>query len=218
MDAHSRAPTARARRPSGRDAKIAARTARSARLRPLHHPQHSLLRGAGRGGTGAARAQRRHHPGGDRHRLPRRPGVARSCGRRPAPTCRASGCASRAACAARLVQRSAPREFTQYARNPARNVVIGGKPHRVRPGLRLPVRAQPRRGAPLRADRGLPQLREARLRVDLAAPLRRHHLRAGRPAGQQAALRHGLQPHEVQRQAVHGLGDRIRSAPRTPSR
>src|ERR1700723_4508500 len=26
-----------------------------------------------------------------------------------------------------LVQRSAPREFTQHARNPARNVVIGGK-------------------------------------------------------------------------------------------
>jgi trimethylamine--corrinoid protein Co-methyltransferase len=34
-----------------------------------------------------------------------------------------------------LVQRSAPREFTQYARNPARNVIIGGN----RTGLRAPL-------------------------------------------------------------------------------
>ena len=41
--------------------------------------------------------------------------------------CKASACIFRAACAARSCRRSAPREFTQHARNPARNVVIGGK-------------------------------------------------------------------------------------------
>ena len=39
------------------------------------------------------------------------------------------------------------------------------QPHGVCAGLRLAVRAQPRRGPSLRDDRGLPQFREARLRV-----------------------------------------------------
>ena len=39
------------------------------------------------------------------------------------------------------------------------------------------------------------------------APLGRHGLRAGRPAGEQAALRHGVRAHAVLGQAVHGLGD-----------
>ena len=106
-----------------------------------------------------------------------------------------------------LIQATAPREFMQHARNPARNVHDRRQEHRFRAGLWLPVHLQPRRRSPLRAHRGLPQLREARLPVEVAAPLRRDDLRAGGPAGQQAPLRHGLQPHEVQRQGLHGVRD-----------
>ena len=78
--------------------------------------------------------------------------------------------------------------------------------HGLRPELRLTVRARPRRRPALRHDRGLPQLREADLRVALPPPLGRDGLRAGRRAGQQAPPRHGLFAHPLQRQAVHGLG------------
>ena len=44
----------------------------------------------------------------------------------------ASGCISRAACVRGLVQATAPRDYVQHARNPARSVVIGGRPQRVR--------------------------------------------------------------------------------------
>ena len=86
--------------------------------------------------------------------------------------------------------------------------------HGVRAGVRLAVHPQPRRRPPLRAARGLPQLRQARLHGELAAPLGRHDLRAGRPAGQQAPPRHGVQPRQVQRQAVHGLGHGARARSR----
>ena len=63
-----------------------------------------------------------------------------------------------------IVQATAPRQFTQYARNPERNVEIGGMHTVFAPELRLAVRARPRQRPPLRHDRGLPQLREAGLR------------------------------------------------------
>ena len=50
----------------------------------------------------------------------------------PAPTSTASASASRAGCAAQIVQATAPREFTQHARNPAHNVQIGGDAHGLR--------------------------------------------------------------------------------------
>ena len=95
-------------------------------------------------------------------------------------------------------------------------------PHRrqfdgVRPGLRFAVHPERGRGPPLRPHRRLPQFRQARLHGEFAAPLGWHDLRTGRPAGQQAPSRHGVQPHQVQRQAVHGLGHCARSARRTAS-
>jgi trimethylamine---corrinoid protein Co-methyltransferase len=117
--------TARARRPSGRDAKRAARTARSAAFVPfitrkvpyyevlgaeglelLEHNADTILQEIGIDfrddpeslqllKTAGADVQ------GERVRFPR--GLCRS-----------------------LVRRSAPQEFTQHARNPARTVVIGG--------------------------------------------------------------------------------------------
>ena len=74
--------------------------------------------------------------------------------------------------------------------------------------LRLALRHGPGQGPPLRHDRGLPQFREARAVLALAASFRRHHLRAGRRARQQAPPRHGLQPHPLFGPRLHGLGDR----------
>ena len=108
--------------------------------------------------------------------------------------------------ARQLVQATAPREFTQVARNPAHNVEIGGT-HTV---------FAPAYGSPFVRDldggRRYGTIEDFRNFVKLAytdavpAPLGRHGLRAGRPAGQQAPLRHGLCAHALLRQAVHGLG------------
>ena len=47
------------------------------------------------------------------------------CSATPAPTSRASASGSRAGMCRQIVQATAPRQFTQYARNPERNVEIG---------------------------------------------------------------------------------------------
>ena len=107
-----------------------------------------------------------------------------------------------------LVQRSAPREFTQHARNPARSVVIGGKNTVFAPAYGSPfVRNldEGRRYARIEDFRNFVKLAYM---SRFAAPLGRHDLRAGRSAGQQAPLRHGVQPPEIQRQGVHGIGHR----------
>ena len=184
----SRAPPQRPRR----QARLARRPRRL--LDSLHHPQDPLLRGAERGRPGAARAQRRHHSGGNRHRFPRRSRGARDLegGRRR--RARASACISPRGMCRSLVQRTAPREFTQHARNPARNVVIGGKNTVFAPAYGSPfVRNldEGRRYARIEDFRNFVKLAYMRR---LAAPFGRHDLRAGRSAGQQAAPRHGLQP------------------------
>jgi trimethylamine---corrinoid protein Co-methyltransferase len=116
---------ARARRPSGRDAKIAARTARSAASVPyitrkipyyevlsaeglelLEHNAETILEEIGIDFRDDAEALELLRAAGadvrgERVHFPR--GMCRS-----------------------IVRRSAPREFTQHARNPARSVVIGG--------------------------------------------------------------------------------------------
>ena len=175
------------------------------RVDALHHAQDRRLRGAGRGGARDDRAQCGHHPRGNRHRVPRRPRGDRGlAGGRRRDRRRAR------ALSARHVPRHRPGE--RAARFRAARAQSGAQrsdrrqAHGVRAGVRLAVRAQPRRGPPLRDDRGLPQLRQACVPCAVAASLRRHDLRARRPAGEQAAFRHGVQPHEVQRQAVHGLG------------
>ena len=107
-----------------------------------------------------------------------------------------------------IVQATAPRQFTQYARNPERNVEIGGM-HTV---------FAPNYGSPFVRDldngRRYGTIEDFRNFVKLAyaspvpASLGRDGLRAGRRAGQQAPPRHGLFAHPLQRQAVHGLGHR----------
>ena len=116
---------ARARRPSGRDAKIAARTARSHAFVPfitrkipyyevlgteglelLEHNADTILEEVGiefREDPEALSLWKQAGAAieGERVRIPR--GMARA-----------------------LIQRHAPRQFVQHARNPARNVTIGG--------------------------------------------------------------------------------------------
>ncbi|HYB64188.1 MAG TPA: trimethylamine methyltransferase family protein, partial [Steroidobacteraceae bacterium] len=116
---------ARARRPSGRDAKIAARTARSHAFVPyitrnipyyevlsseglelLEHNADTILQEIGIDFRDDAEALKLWQDAGadvqgERVRFPR--GMCRQ-----------------------IVRRSAPQEFTQYARNPARNIVVGG--------------------------------------------------------------------------------------------
>ena len=60
-----------------------------------------------------------------------------------------------------IIQATAPRVFTQRARNPARERRHRRPARRPRADLRLAVHPQPRRRPALRDDRGLPQLREA---------------------------------------------------------
>ena len=210
MDEPQSQQTVRGRR--GKRPRRQAQRPRGARrpVGPVHHAQDPGLRGAGRRRPRADRAERRHDPRGDRDRVPRgrrgargleesrrrRAGRARAHAARPVPPAHPGERAARVH-AARAQSRP-----QRADRRPA---------HGFRAGLRLALHLQPGRGPPLRAHRGLPQLREARLPVEVAAPLRRHDLRARGPAGQQAALRHGLQPHEVQRQVLHGLRDPSRA-------
>ena len=60
-------------------------------------------------------------------------------------------------------RRAAPRQYTQHARNPARNVEIGGTQHGLRAELRLAVRLRPGPRPPVRDDRRLPEHRQAHL-------------------------------------------------------
>src|SRR5436305_1806698 len=125
MDEQQSGPAARARRPSGRNAKIAARTARSHAFVPYitrNIPYYEVLTAAGlellennadtileeigidfRDDAESLKLWKDAGADvqGERVRFPR--GMCRS-----------------------IVRRSAPKEFTQYARNPARNVLIGG--------------------------------------------------------------------------------------------
>ena len=107
----------------------------------------------------------------------------------------------------REILKTAPANFTQHARNPANSVRDRRQERRLLAGLWLALRHGSRQGPPLRHDRGFPQLRQAGAVLALAAPFRRHDLRAGRRAGQQAPSRHGLQPHQIFRSRLHGLGD-----------
>ena len=82
------------------------------------------------------RGARRGRPGADRERMPtpcwrKSASISAttprrcSCGKRPAPTSRASACISRAGLPRSLLK-TAPPIFTQHARNPERSVQIGG--------------------------------------------------------------------------------------------
>ena len=172
----------------------------------VSHPQARAGRGHLGRGPRDDRAQRRHAARGGRHRDRQLPRGDRDLPRRPAPTSTATRVRfPRGLCrsivhgdgAAHLHPAGAQRGPQRGHRRSA---------HGPRAHLRLAVHPQPRRRPALRDDRGLPQLREADVHQPDAPPRRRDAVRAGRPAGQQAPLRHGLQPHPVLGPGVHGLG------------
>src|SRR5215475_4916666 len=117
--------TPRARRPSGRDAKIAARTARSHSFVPYitrNIPYYEVL-----GEEGLALLER------NADTILEEIGIDFRDDAESLELWRAAGADVRGervhfprGLCRTLVRRSAPREFTQFARNPARNVVIGG--------------------------------------------------------------------------------------------
>ena len=80
----------------------------------------------------------------------------------PAPTSRASACASRAGCAARSSRRRRRGSSPSTPATPSEPSSIGDPYTVLAPELRLAVRARPRQRPPLRDARGLPELREAR--------------------------------------------------------
>ena len=193
----------RAARARGRAARRACR--RGTQLGPLHHAAAAARRGALRGGPRDHRAQCRDPPPGDRHRFQgapaRAPRSSRSAG------CDVDGWRVRFPRGlARKLVATAPREFTQHARNPARSVPIGGKATVFAPVYGSPFVHDLDQRPPLRHHRGFPQFREARLPEPLHPPLGRHGLRAGRPAGQQAPSRDGLCAYALVRQTLYGLG------------
>jgi trimethylamine---corrinoid protein Co-methyltransferase len=116
---------ARARRPSGREAKIAARTARSHAFVPFitrNIPYYEVLSSEGLELLERNADTILQEIGIDFRDDPEALELWKNAGadvqgervRFPRGMCR------------ELVRRSAPQEFTQYARNPARNVVVGG--------------------------------------------------------------------------------------------
>ena len=203
------APAAAREPRRGREARRSARAKALARLHPLHHPQDPADRNGQRGRARDDRAQRRDAAQevgiefrefpralelfrgagcdikGERVRFPR--GLARQPLRHHAV----------AICAARAQSRA------QRADRRRRDGV--------RAELRLALRPRPRQRPPLRHARRLPEFREARLSQPVHPPFRRHGVRAGRSAGQQAAFRDGLRASQIFGQAVHGLGDQARA-------
>ena len=100
--------------------------------------------------------------------------------------------AFRAGHAARDPASRRPADFTQHARNPARSVEIGGNSVVFSPAYGSPFVMDLDRGrryGTIEDFRNFIKLAHAE---PLAAPFRRHDLRAGRRAGQQAPSRHGL--------------------------
>ena len=141
-------------------------------------------------------------------------GGAGNCGRRPAPTSRASACIFRKGLPRSLLK-TAPSIYTQHARNPERSVRSAATPRCSRRSTARPSCATSTASRRYAHDRGFPQFREARLHGAVDPPFRRHGVRAGRRAGQQAPPRHGLHATSAIPTSRSWARSRRRSAPRT---
>ncbi len=108
---------------------------------------------------------------------------------------------------ARRLCATTPAQYVQHARNPERNVLIGGDAMVFAPNYGSPFVHDLDKG------RRYGMLEDFQNFVKLAymSPVypsfRRHGVRAGRSASQQAALRDGVRAPQIFGQAVHGLGD-----------
>jgi trimethylamine--corrinoid protein Co-methyltransferase len=110
-----------------------------------------------------------------------------------------------------IIQASAPSEYTQHARNPARNVIVGGKRTILVPAYGSPFVHdidKGRRYATLEDFQNFVKLAYmSPVHESRPASLGRYDLRARGRTGQQTPLRYGVQPRQIQRQALHGVGD-----------
>ena len=197
---HRRSPQRRPRRPAGRARHL------ERGQRAVHHPRAEAVRGAVRGAPVADRGERRHRARAGGDRVPRHArGAAALQGRRRRHRRRAGALPARA----RPQHRAGVRSGDLHPGRPQPGAHRRDRrpQHGARAGLRLAVRPRSRQRAPLRHDRGLPELRQVDVHDAVPAPLGRHRLRAGRRAREQAALRHGLRAHALLGQGVHGLGD-----------
>ena len=100
--------------------------ARPAGAHAVPDPDPRAVRGPRRGGPVDHRGQRRHDPRGGRRRVPRRRRGAAPAGATAAPTSTGERVRFPRGMCRQIVQASAPRQFTQYARNEANHVEIGG--------------------------------------------------------------------------------------------
>ena len=112
---------------------------------------------------------------------------------------------------ARQLCATAPATFTQHARNSARNVEIGGRNLVMAPVYGPPLRALCQRRAPLRDDGRFPQFRETGLHVEMAAPFRRHGVRADRCGREQAPSGHVASAYDPVGQTLYGVGHGTRA-------
>ena len=101
---------------------------------------------------------------------------------------------------------TAPATFTQLARNPAHSVEIGGDNVVLAPAYGSPFVRDLAGGRRYGTLADFENFVKLACMTPVAAPLRRHGVRARRRAGQQAPPRHGVRPPALQRQGVHGLG------------
>ena len=107
----------------------------------------------------------------------------------------------------REILKSAPREFTQHARNPANSVQIGGKNVVFAPAYGSPFVMDLDRG------RRFGTLEDFQNFIKLAQsspefpPLWRHDLRADRYSGEQAASGYGAGASDAVGPALYGVGD-----------
>ncbi len=161
----------------------------------VHQAPDPADRGPRARGAGDDRGQRRNHPRGNRHRVPRRSGepapVARGGRRRGRPTGSYSSPHGMVA-----VANGAPGVRAVCA-EPGAQRHHRRRQRRFRAGVRTAVRARSRRRSPLRHHRGFPQLRETRLSDADPPPFGRDGVRARGPGRQQAPPGHGLQPHPL---------------------
>ena len=107
--------------------------------------------------------------------------------------------------------RTAPKLFHQHARNPARTIELGGNNVVFAPAYGMPFVSDLDNGRRYGTIRDFRKPDQACLRFALAASFRRNDLRADGSAGEQTTSGHGLCPPQMERQTIHGFGDRTRA-------
>ena len=108
---------------------------------------------------------------------------------------------------ARQLCATAPSSYVQHARNPERNVKIGGDAMVFAPNYGSPFVHDLDKGRRYGTLEDFQNFVKLAYSEPVHPPFRRHGVRAGRSARQQAAFRDGVCASQILGQTVHGLGD-----------